>query len=119
MLIYVRCHETRRLLSVAANVTIEGAGLDCCFVRKAEVMPLCTTVARETEDKCHAFTIASHQKYAMAIRLRNSGHLMGSRITIRGLQHDPKYLRLSHRCHDTAMDNSVIEQERRSVIAAW
>ena len=49
----IRCHETRRLLSVTTNVTVMGAGLDGCFVRKAEVMPLCTTVARETEDKCH------------------------------------------------------------------
>jgi hypothetical protein len=30
-------------------------------------MPLCTTVAWEAEDKCHAFTIVSHQEYAMAI----------------------------------------------------
>jgi hypothetical protein len=53
-LIYVRSHETCGPFCIATNVTILCAGLDCCFVRKAEVMPLCTTVALMPDGKCHA-----------------------------------------------------------------
>jgi hypothetical protein len=51
---YIRRRETCRPLRIATNVAILCAGLDCCFVWKAEVMSLCTTVALVPDGKCHA-----------------------------------------------------------------
>jgi hypothetical protein len=69
-LLYIRCHETCRPVRIATNVTILCAGLDCCFVRKAEVMPLCTTVALMPNGKCHAV----HLSRSPGIRHGNRAH---------------------------------------------